>query len=94
MAEKKVVRAGKSIEQVIKEEQALKRKGVSKAGKSIEQVLRENGITEKSSDSALAKVMRRLPLASIFVPDEVGDGTRGIDQDIDERKIRNILKGR
>jgi len=68
--------------------------GMGQGGKTLEQLMKERGVTMKSPDSALAKIVRRLPLASVFVPDEVGDGTRGKDQDIDEKKIRNILKGR
>ena len=68
--------------------------GSGQSGKTLQDLMKERGVTMKSPDSALAQIMRRLPLASIVIPTKAGDGTRGKDQDMDTKKILSILKKR
>ena len=68
--------------------------GSGQGGKTLQDLMKEKGVTMKSPDSAIAQIMRRLPLASIVIPTQTGDGTRGKSQDIDEGKILSIMRKR
>jgi hypothetical protein len=67
--------------------------GSGQGGKTLQDLMKEKGVTMKSPDSILATIFRRLPLAAIFIPDEVGDGTRvKSDEGLDTKKSESIIK--